>query len=107
MSGKSPKRQESLLIFFKPLGQLDPKQAKIVSENQQCGDGGGHSCTSSSSLTVGLLVLLVHLSARMIPYVRSWIAKERRTARDLRSRESSREMETRGSMDAVWAVLEK
>lgn len=42
-----------------------------------------------------------------IPYMRSWIAKGHRTAVDVRSKDRSREMENRGSMDAVWAVLEK
>ncbi|XP_060767543.1 E3 SUMO-protein ligase KIAA1586-like [Neoarius graeffei] len=42
-----------------------------------------------------------------IPYVKSWIAKGHTTARDQRSKERSREIEARGSMDAVWAVLNK
>ena len=39
-SGEMSKRQQSLLNFFKYAGQLDPKQAKNVSADQECGDHG-------------------------------------------------------------------
>uniref|UniRef100_A0A8C9X006 HAT C-terminal dimerisation domain-containing protein n=1 Tax=Sander lucioperca TaxID=283035 RepID=A0A8C9X006_SANLU len=41
------------------------------------------------------------------PYVRSWIAKGHRTALNTRCRERSRGTEAGGSIDAVWAVLDK
>ncbi|KAK7162494.1 hypothetical protein R3I93_006722 [Phoxinus phoxinus] len=40
------KRQQSLLNFFKIAGQSDPKHAKIVSADQDCGDHGGHSSST-------------------------------------------------------------
>ena len=42
-----------------------------------------------------------------VPYVRSWIAKGHRTALDTMCRDRSRSMEARGSMAAVWAILDK
>lgn len=42
------KRQRSLLYFFKVSGQSDPKQAKIVSANQECEDHGGQSSSTTT-----------------------------------------------------------
>ena len=38
LRGKMSKRQQSLLNLFKYAGQSDPKQAKIVSAEQEFGD---------------------------------------------------------------------
>ena len=46
------KRQQSLLNFFKYAGQSDPKQAKIVSADQECGDHGGDHGGHSSSVDI-------------------------------------------------------
>lgn len=43
-----PKRQESLLKFFKLPGQSVPKQAKVVWGDRQYRDAGGHGSSIAS-----------------------------------------------------------
>lgn len=69
---KMPKRQERLMNFFRLAGQSDPKQAEILLADQQCGDPGGHSSTSSSIMLVHFLLAknMTHIGIKKMRMMR-------------------------------------